>query len=497
MSNINFRNIPASGIFAPGTYIEFDPSKGGFGQAPRRALVIGQTINAVAAVPTFVASGAQAQALCGIASGVARAASTWKANNQDIETWVLPLADNGSGTAATGTIAFTGPATENRTLPLYIAGRSVPVTVTSGMTATQLATAVVAACATVPDLPVSAASSTGTVTFTALNKGTLGNFIDIRFAYYGLRGGEQMPAGISATITAMASGATDPVLTGIAALLGDMLFDYIIWPYGASGALTTLKSMMNDSSGRWAYNRQDWGHAFAPEFGTGSSGPATFTSGLVASNPGQNDQHTTLPALFNSPNPPEEVLAGTVAACAGIFRDDPNRPLSGVVVQGVLAPAMSDMFDWNTRNTLLANGFGTYRRGAGGVLLVDRLPVSYLLNSSGIQDRVYFDTGYLYALMLVARTLRGVVPDGSKIADDGTRLKPGSNTLTPSSIRGLCIAAYAGLVDAEVCDRETDFAANLIVQRNTSDPFRCDILYPPYVIPGLQVIAALVQPRQG
>ena len=81
------------------------------------------------------------------------------------------------------------------TLALYVGGVSVPVNVTSGMTATQAATAVAAAVNANTNLAVTASASSGVVTFTAKNAGLAGNDIDFRLNYYGPQNNEFTPAG--------------------------------------------------------------------------------------------------------------------------------------------------------------------------------------------------------------------------------------------------------------------------------------------------------------
>ncbi|MDP1007703.1 phage tail protein, partial [Klebsiella pneumoniae] len=71
------------------------------------------------------------------------------------------------------------------------------------------------------NLPVTAVATDATVKFTAKNKGATGNDIDLRLNYLGTAGGEVTPAGLTLTITAMAAGATNPVLDAALASLGD------------------------------------------------------------------------------------------------------------------------------------------------------------------------------------------------------------------------------------------------------------------------------------
>jgi phage tail sheath gpL-like len=82
-----------------------------------------------------------------------------------------------------------------------------------------------------------------------------------------------------------------------------------------------------------------------------------------------------------------------------------------------------------------------------------------------------------------------------KLADDGTRFGPGQAIVTPGIIRGELIAEYAvdefnGLVQDSV-----DFAANLLVERDSNDPNRVNVLYPPGLVNQLRIFAVLAQFR--
>src|SRR5205085_418274 len=99
--------------------------------------------------------------------------------------------------------------------------RPVNLVVTAAMSSAQIATALAAAINAVPGLPVTGAASGSTVTVTAKNKGAAGNDNDLRLNYYGAPNNELVPAGLNITVTAMASGATNPTtgLTNALALL--------------------------------------------------------------------------------------------------------------------------------------------------------------------------------------------------------------------------------------------------------------------------------------
>ena len=137
----------------------------------------------------------------------------------------IGLTDNGSGVAATGTIAFSGTATESGTLTVYIdsiRNGKYELVVASGATATSIGGNLETLITANTYSPVSAVNTTGSVALTALNDGTQGNTIGIKIV--------GSVAGISTTLTAMASGATNPVLTSLFDSVADKRYTSIVYP---------------------------------------------------------------------------------------------------------------------------------------------------------------------------------------------------------------------------------------------------------------------------
>lgn len=149
----------------------------------------------------------------------------------------IGLVDNGSGVAATGTVAFSGTATAAGTIKVYIdsfINGSYSLSVAVGDTAATLGAALEAAITANADSPVTAVDTTGSVALTAVNDGTQGNTIGLKYDL-----GDT--AGITITLTAMSSGATDPVLTTLFDPIADKRYTSIVYPaeWGTS-TLTTL-----------------------------------------------------------------------------------------------------------------------------------------------------------------------------------------------------------------------------------------------------------------
>src|SRR6185437_109440 len=166
---IPFKQIPQN-IRTPLFFAEVDPSHANTAQLNQRALIIGNITSSGIATPNvpIISQGvADAKQQGGQGSILAQMAFTYRQNDTFGELWYLPLADDPSAVAASGTIAVTGAPTAAGTINLYIGGMPVTVGVTAGQTTAQVASAINAAVNAVNDLAVTSAVSTSTVTLTA------------------------------------------------------------------------------------------------------------------------------------------------------------------------------------------------------------------------------------------------------------------------------------------------------------------------------------------
>lgn len=494
-TDIQFKQIP-SNLLVPLFYAEVDNSHANTAGQSVRALLIGsKTAGGMAAanIPTIVASAADAKGLFGTGSILAQMAFAYRQNDVFGEFWGLPLSDAGGAVSAIGNVSFTGPATGSGVLSLYIGGISVPVAVISGMTAAQLATAVVAAVTANVDLAVSAAID-GThayqANFTAKNGGLSGNDIDIRLNYRGASAGEATPAGIVPTITAMATGATNPTLTTALGNLLDLPFEVIACAYTDATSVAALTAFLNDTSGRWSWQTQVYGHYLIAYRGTYS---ALTTYGVTL-----NDQHESALGIYDVPTPVWKIAAAVAAQTAISVRADPSQPIREVVLRDVLAPPLSSRFTLGQRNSLLIDGISTFKVDQANNVILEKLVTTYQVNTFGSPDNSYRDAETLFNLAFIQRQLKGLVTSKYgrvKLAANGTRLQPGSAVVTPDIVRADLIAKYRELEDQGFVQQSDVFAKGLIVQINANNPNRLDVLFDAILIERLDIFAGLIQFR--
>uniref|UniRef100_UPI001F1552FB phage tail sheath subtilisin-like domain-containing protein n=1 Tax=Escherichia coli TaxID=562 RepID=UPI001F1552FB len=289
----------------------------------------------------------------------------------------------------------------------YVGRTRVQAPVTNGDNVTTIASSIQDAINAVPTLPFTALSSAGVVTLTARHKGLCGNEIPVSLNYYGFGGGEVLPAGVQIAVATGTAGTGAPVLTGAVAAMADEPFDYIGLPFNDTASVNTLVTEMNDTSGRWSYARQLYGHVYTAKIGTLS----------------------------------ELVTAGDQ------FRNDPARPTQTGELVGMLPAPKGKRFTMTEQQTLLSHGVAT-AYVESGVLRIQRDVTTYRKNAYGVADNSYLDSETLHTSAYVLRKLKSVITSKygrHKLASDGTRFGPGQAIVTPAVIKGELLATYRQL----------------------------------------------------
>ncbi|MBN5183884.1 MULTISPECIES: phage tail sheath subtilisin-like domain-containing protein [Serratia] len=495
---VPFTRIP-SNTRAPFFYAEFDNSMANTATAVQRTLLIGQmlsTATATPGIPQKVSSESAVAGICGNGSMLHNMMAAYLANDISAEIWILPLSDGTTGTtAAAGKLQVVTAAAATGVLSLYIAGMRVQLTVVSTDDNVAVAAAIAAAINSQSKLPVTAVvdtTATDTVNLTAKNKGAHGNSIDIRLNYQGTAGGEETPQGMELKVTAMAGGAGSPSLTDPLGNLQDRAFDFIVNPYTDTTSLDAVKEFLSDATGRWSYAQQLYGHSFGALAGTYGS--------LSAAGEARNNQHETLLGINGSPTPAYLWAAALTGAIAPSLRNDPGRPTQTLTISGVLAPPLESRFMLTERNNLLYSGISTFTVADDGSVQVEKTITTYQKNKFGDADDSYLNIETLYLLMFVTRFLRTQITSKfgrMKLANDGTRFAPGSAIVTPNVIRAELIAQYRTLEYNGYVQDAAAFAQTLLVERNSSNTKRIDVLWTGTLIDQLEIFALLNQWRRA
>jgi phage tail sheath gpL-like len=490
---VSFAHIP-SNIRVPLFYAEISNAQAGYESQQQIALLIGPMESAAAGTenaPTLVVNASQGAQLYGTGSVLAQMIDAYRQNDTFGELWAIGVKITG-GTASTGTLAISGTATAAGQLSLYIGGQLTRIPVARNDTGAMVATNVAAALNANVFCPVSATAASATVTFTAKQEGSLGDEIDIRLNFRELAGGEATPPGLTTTITAMADGAGEADLTAAFAAMGDDPYDFVAIPYTDGAVLDQVQDLMNDVTGRWAWDRQIYGHFFTAKRSADGTGQDLVTFGRT-----RNDPHCTVLGFGNAPTPSWQRAGALCAQAAGSLRIDPARPLQTLPLVGAMAPPRGERFNISLMQTLLTSGIACERQVAGTVEIA-RCITTYQKNTWGQPDPSYLDVQTPFTLMTIVRTLRDRITQKfprSKLADDGTPYGAGQAVVTPSVIRAEMIATYGELEAAALCEDLQAFKNYLIVERDLNDPNRVNILFPPDLVNQLRVVATLVEFR--
>ena len=188
----------------------------GAGGLSRKILIIGQQLSTFLLPETRieVANAAIVGSIAGRGSVAHRLAiAAEKGSKKAVQLALIPQDEAAGGTVATGTLVLTGAATAKGTFGIRLNGDKdleSEIQVIIGDTYDAIGTALNAEIVKLLDAPTTNAVVNDTVTlfkstitFTAKNKGTYGNFTAIELI-------GDLPAGLVATVSDMSGGATDP-----------------------------------------------------------------------------------------------------------------------------------------------------------------------------------------------------------------------------------------------------------------------------------------------
>lgn len=495
---VPFNNTP-SDIRVPFFYAEMDPSQAGYFTQQMRTLIIAPKLTAapgVSNVAALMQRTDEVKTAAGQGSIAAAMHAIYRMNDPTGEVNMLLIDDLGGGAAGVWTITVTGAPTAAGVISLYCGDDRVQSGVASGDSVTAIATALAAAINANPDLPITATSAAGVVTVTFRHKGTFSKDYTLQLNFKGTANNEVTPAGINVVIAVSVAGSGVSSLTAALAALGDNEYDFIIHPYTDNTSLTAIKAFMNDTTGRWAYNRQIYGHAYTAARDTLSNLVLAFK--VSATTNGVNDQHTT-PAGYEvaCPNPPWEFAAAYGARNAVFISANVARPTQTGELVGITPAPNANRFIQSERSTLLYSGVATSYVG-GGAVRIERAITNYQKNAWNQSDPSYLDSETMHQSAYVIRRMRSVLTTKyprHSLGKDGSRFGSGAAIMTPKVARGEFIAEYAAMEELGIVENSKLFAKYLICEINANDPNRLDVLFPPDFVNQLRVIAVLAQFR--
>lgn len=466
--NVSFDQVPGS-IRTPGTYIEFNARLALRNLPNNRQTVrlIGGRLTAgtvAAGVPTQVFTDAQAADYFGAGSHLHLMARALLKANPYVDLTAIAVDDNGAGVAATGTVTIAGTATKTGTLSVRVGAQQVDILVESGDTAAAVATALEAALDARPDLPVTASVASAVVTLTAKNKGTPGNEIAVSATLTGV-------AGITATVVAMASGATNPdiasTLTAIQAA-GD---EILVMPWTDATNITKLRDHLE-----LVGNALEQRGAIGIVATHGTYGTAVALAASI------NDERVMVPWLAGSASLPWETAAAVAAIAA--FEEDPARPLNGLELVGLAVPPIASRPGRTEIENCLHNGVTPLKVNPGERVSIVRAVSTYTVNAQAVADPAWLDITTIRTLDYVRFSMR------QRITARFPREKATARVLR--DIRSEVIDVLLRLEDIEIVENVQANIPGIIVELDSQEVGRVNVRIPTDVVNGLHVVAAVI-----
>ena len=283
-----FNNIPATGLTAP--IATFEVNSGGQFDAPDRLILFGHK-TAAGTLPydqaTVVYDQDTVDLYAGPGSMLREMFRIASANAPAFPLYLMAVAENGVApvwTYTVGVLPGVGVGTIEickERIDIVVGATDTPSTVAAAMAASingyyDLLTDAM--------LPVTATASGAVVTITGRHASAIMNEIDFHvptmlanniFAFAGVL-----------TLAQTVQGAGVPSLAAALNALGDDPADFIVSPWSDGSSLSAYGSLDSDVNGRWAWNRQAYGHVWSAA--TASFAAAT-TLGLSL-----NDRHTSI-----------------------------------------------------------------------------------------------------------------------------------------------------------------------------------------------------------
>ncbi|BDA84970.1 tail sheath protein [Aureimonas sp. SA4125] len=487
---IGFNSIPGN-IRAP--IIAFEVNSGGQFESVSRLLLIGHKntdADLVDSVPARCNSDVEAIAIAGKGSMLAEMMIAARRNAPAQDIWLLSTPAVGVAEVRTITVG-TLPAAGGTGM-LTVAGEPIALTMGAGDTAAAVATALAAAingyqnALTRSALPFTATSATNVVTLTARHAGAIANDIDVFIPT--LTTGNAFTSVL--TLATTTAGTGEPDTSAALAAMGDDPFDWIVSPFGDDANMDRYRSVLSDVSGRWAWNRQSYGHVYTQRSGT--------TAVLTTFGLSFDTRHiTVLPRLTGGTDgaTPWAYVAAVAARVTPWLSDgalgNVSRNQTGLVVEGVVAPRDRTKWvnDYASRDSFIGSGLSTLTVRSDGQVAIDKLVTMQRTDGAGNVDTTFRDLQKIGQLMYALRRFRARLQ-----AEHGQKAIADSNPgdllaiTTAQDIKATMIATAAEM--AGVLENIGEFAQRLDLRRNADNPNRVDIYAPLDMINPLDVIAA-------
>ena len=417
----------------------------------------------------------------------------------------VAVAENGSAVAATATLAFATNATTDGVIRVTVKGVLLEeVTVQSGTTPTQAATAVRDVVNNRPELPVTASSAAGTVTLTARQKGPRGNLISVRAEFsvntsmtVALNGGTASTSvsGKMGTGTATPGSGADTFQNAIDAVYAQK-YDRIVAACDDATNIALFKAWMTQAAAIMEGRLQQ------TVIGLVSDLPTAVTQSTAT-----NNARIQFGWHYNADDLPGEIAAQLAAARVygdGELKGEESYRAANLDSVQLLTtrvqPVAADEPNGTEINSALSAGLTPLVRSASnpGFVEIHRSVTSRFLDSNNVPNYAVLDTSKVTVTDYIADDLRSKIANefrGKNLAPDpeDDRGPESPDVVYPSMIKGFIadqLIEYErrGLI---VLVRENLY--KLVVEIDVTNPALVISYIPADVIEGFHTFAGEVQ----
>ncbi len=486
--SITFNLVPNDAA-ASAVFVEQEPVSRGTGSPviPHKILVIGQFDSGKSPVvntPQLVLDLDDAWTRYGRGSLLSLLIAAALRKRGTVPIYALPLDDAGAGVQATGTLVVSGTATAAGTLAVYVGGKRIPVTVTNGMTATQVGDAIATAVTADLDLPVTAANVTGTVTFTVRWKGESGNQIKLEINRLET---DSTPAGIAVVVTDIGNvvaGATNPTLDTALGNLGDTWYTDVVCPYLDTTSLTAIKTS-GDA-------RVDPGvkRPFVAFVGYTDT-----KANLITKLGALNCEWITIVPVHGSSTAGLEIAAATAGLFASIQQATPGRPAKTKTIPSVLAGA-TNILTYTDRDTVVkAGGSHTYNQEDGTVTIGDLVTTRNKTDGGADTDDWRFTIiipNLQFKIYALENTYLASPFDQAVVLADGSGAGP-TYTVRPSTVKSYAVSLVDDWVSRGISTKRDTIVEGITAAIDGANPGRINLLIPDVPSAGLRILAAKLE----
>jgi phage tail sheath gpL-like len=291
------------------------------------------------------------------------------------------------------------------------------------------------------------------------------------------------------TVTGMSTGAGDPDIGPTLAAIGDRHVDVYASFLVGDAVLDGWMDFLDNDTGRWGPYQMKYGHLFLTKKGI-------YDNQLLWAET-REDPHLSMLAVRNSVTSNWEWSACLASLALDHWAAPPelSRPLQGLLLRGCYTGTDDDeTYDQQERQVLLQYGMSTFHTNLDTTCSVDRIRTlrKHVLGTD-IPDPSWADAVTMFQTMYFVRAMKNAIA-GAFPRCALTDLPMPINGFTSSiEIRAVIIHTYQRMASQGLVEHPQLFARYLVVERDTVDRNRVNVLMRPDFVNQLRVVATLVE----